>query len=1016
MAVAISGTSRSLLPLLPPASPRPFPPPSSSCTSSCLFVFRATSTSNCPRSAVHTLNKSSLSHTHCSGCSNRTSSPDGTAHSRARRKQETKRSVLFSDAPSSFLSRCFSGRTVLSKKEKVSTDVTADYSQRREGGEQGEGGRQRSRSQSIHSFSHQERKAISPYLHARVDGTRIRKWRGRARAADGDGPLGVRTLESQCSHRSRRSGWTAAEVSRHHLFSSSTSHRLFSTLPSSKREENSRHLSSLDEEERGCLKKNATTLRVWKPHAEALRQALRQAEFVALDVELTGLHMRNEKFVGVDRCYEAHCDGARSFIPVQLGLCAARRASASEPHRWILTPASVYMFPRESRVFNSSTATLSFLRENGFDFNAWIEEGVPHTRAQEEKEKKNQLQARIDDLAQLCVRAKQSSASRGGDGDLPSSSASSSSSKNPVPVEFSTSPEDRELADVVRASIRSWLALDTKEPLQLPIDSPLQRLLLHSLIASEFPTLFSHSVKVGDTRVLAVYQSEEEVYEEQIRRLREEMQRVDELRGVRQLLDDIAEKKLVVIGHNCFYDFLHIFQTLYGDLPKSVADFKKNWIEIFPFTFDTKLIAESHDVLASFQPPGTLKGLCNFMGALSSAFALQEHRGEKGGGQERLWQSSLPRTGGGSGLDTPISLEFQLEHLPGTQWTFPPSLQPLVAPSHEVSPSTTSFSPDCSHSSSSSLSPSPSSSFPSSDTQTVSSLSSDCRRTGSSSTSLSQSSHAVEDISPLSSQTDTEGIAPEDRPKGGSNGSDSDSSPTRMSTGRLSSDGGGEEDYSHDAGYDSMMTSIVFLLQLAHILPRHGLRWQDLYFRPAGSTRHVVGGTKQLGSQSSTLAIGESRKRAGEIPTKGREEGQSRDGEGRSSISGELQAMVDAERKRRSIVDLLPLFLNRIRLSRTQPASINLGGKDEQLQQQKRLLLMRNYPSHWKKWEIMKIWSPVWVDVQPVDSSTCWIVARDEEDMKNILTIYEMIPDPEFELLNYEQYRALQQQQQERTQ
>lgn len=42
------------------------------------------------------------------------------------------------------------------------------------------------------------------------------------------------------------------------------------------------------------------------------------------------------------------------------------------------------------------------------------------------------------------------------------------------------------------------------------------------------------------------------------------MQRVDELRGVRQLLDDIAEKKLVVIGHNCFYDFLHIFQTLYG--------------------------------------------------------------------------------------------------------------------------------------------------------------------------------------------------------------------------------------------------------------------------------------------------------------------------------------------------------------------------------------------------------------------------------------------------------------------
>lgn len=104
------------------------------------------------------------------------------------------------------------------------------------------------------------------------------------------------------------------------------------------------------------------------------------------------------------------------------------------------------------------------------------------------------------------------------------------------------------------------------------------------------------------------------------------------------------------------------------------------------------------------------------------------------------------------------------------------------------------------------------------------------------------------------------GINPEERPKDGSSDSDAfrqtphqgdrsrekgllggmnaeqgaggeDVSPTRSSTGRLSGDGGGEEDYSHDAGYDSMMTSIVFLLQLAHILPRHGLRWQDLYFR-----------------------------------------------------------------------------------------------------------------------------------------------------------------------------------------
>ncbi|KFG51484.1 CAF1 family ribonuclease [Toxoplasma gondii p89] len=58
---------------------------------------------------------------------------------------------------------------------------------------------------------------------------------------------------------------------------------------------------------------------------------------------------------------------------------------------------------------------------------------------------------------------------------------------------------------------------------------------------------------------------------------------------------------------------------------------------------------------------------------------------------------------------------------------------------------------------------------------------------------------------------------------------------------------------------------------------------------------------------------------------------------------------------------------------------------------------MRNHPTHWKKWEIMKIWSPVWVDVQPVDSSTSWIVVRDEEDLQNVMAIYEMLQNPEFE-------------------
>ncbi|EPT28730.1 CAF1 family ribonuclease [Toxoplasma gondii ME49] len=708
--------------------------------------------------------------------------------------------------------------------------------------------------------------------------------------------------------------------------------QFFSTLPRQNSETDREHRL----EESPLHATHTTNRESWPTHLEALREVLAKAEFVALDVELTGLHMKNEKFLGVDRCYEAHCEGAKNFLPVQLGLCAARRASAAEPHKWILTPASVYMFPRDARLFQASTGTLMFLRENGFDFNKWLDQGIPFLRAQEEKEKRQALQVRIDDLEHLIKHRSRSATLR----ESQESSSLLDTSKT----------EDRELAASARAAIHAWLASSSPEPLHLPVESPLQRLLLHSLVAAEFPSLYSLSVKVGDRRVLAIYQSEEEVYEEQLRGLREDIHRVEELRGVRQLLDDVSDQKLLVVGHNCFYDFLHIFQTLYADLPQSVSEFKTTWTQLFPATFDTKLIAESHDALAPLQSPATLQGLCSFMGAL--AVASQEPLSKEEQGEREREKPAL---------GMPAPLQFQLELLPGTKWTLPPAVQPLSVP--------------------------PVSLFPARPT-----------RGSSVSPRAEESGDRLEDAGEkaMTGRTEEQTAAV--------SAQDQDASSTTV-----------EEDFSHDAGYDSMMTTIVFLLQLSHVLPRQGLKWKNIQFRAEGG--------RTLGRRQGLLAgLGEPRRIASAAckekhSSSGVQEGDKEERvqrtTGRLTASEEIQNIMDST-QRKAITDLLPLFVNRIRLSRSQPSSINLGGQDEQLQQQKRLLLMRNHPTHWKKWEIMKIWSPVWVDVQPVDSSTSWIVVRDEEDLQNVMAIYEMLQNPEFELLNYDQYRALQQQQQQR--
>ena len=67
---------------------------------------------------------------------------------------------------------------------------------------------------------------------------------------------------------------------------------------------------------------------------------------------------------------------------------------------------------------------------------------------------------------------------------------------------------------------------------------------------------------------------------------------------------------------------------------------------------------------------------------------------------------------------------------------------------------------------------------------------------------------------------------------------------------------------------------------------------------------------------------------------------------------------------------------------------------------------MRDIPTSWKKWEVMKVWSPVWVNISWIDDSSCWIICRSDEDVENIKMIHKMISNPQFKLSTYEDYKT----------
>ena len=398
-------------------------------------------------------------------------------------------------------------------------------------------------------------------------------------------------------------------------------HRSFSTAATSSPASSSSASSHLPEVTQKTVVSGTTYPKV----REALLKSIKEAEFVSFDFELTGLHRTAESFTGVDQSYEAHAKGAKNFMPVQIGLCMAKRIPGTKTvggeitkTTWELTPASIYIYPNREKNVLVSLDALKFLSGNGFSLDDWVKDGVSWLKPQEEEGKMRSVQARIQEIQELKKKIENATKNSGGG----NGGSGSGNNNNVAPVEISNET-DRFVVDSVRRQIREWIGgnsdsptdstdsppADPSVPLEIPIENAIQRLLCHTVIGQEFPSVFSQTAyRDGGKRVLVVYKSEGEVYKEQLRTLEREMESIYEEVGVRELLDAISGKVVVrggtsknddaknsdvgnrenssgnrdasttttthlstkpklLIGHNCFYDVCHLFESFYGSLP-----------------------------------------------------------------------------------------------------------------------------------------------------------------------------------------------------------------------------------------------------------------------------------------------------------------------------------------------------------------------------------------------------------------------------------------------------------------
>ncbi|CAE6914789.1 STE23 [Symbiodinium sp. CCMP2592] len=103
------------------------------------------------------------------------------------------------------------------------------------------------------------------------------------------------------------------------------------------------------------------------------------ADFVALDLEFSGLFVDHQRGPQVLEAYFARCvESVPKFLALQLGLCCVQ--FQKEKQVWELRTHEFDLWPQDRRLFMVDLQSLQFLRTHGFDFNAFLERAHPYSR------------------------------------------------------------------------------------------------------------------------------------------------------------------------------------------------------------------------------------------------------------------------------------------------------------------------------------------------------------------------------------------------------------------------------------------------------------------------------------------------------------------------------------------------------------------------------------------------------------------------------------------------------------
>ncbi|XP_078431863.1 polynucleotidyl transferase, ribonuclease H-like superfamily protein [Wolffia australiana] len=365
---------------------------------------------------------------------------------------------------------------------------------------------------------------------------------------------------------------------------------------------------------------------------EELRSLVRDAEFVAVDLEMSGVTSAPWReafeFDRSDVRYLKVKDSAEKFAIVQFGVCPFRWDSSKDS--FVAHPFNFFIFPRTevstagpSDEFHCQTSSISFLARHQFDFNACIYEGISYlSRAQE---------ALALDSAGTEINRKCSDAmiNEGECYKMPLGRTSDILFTERMRISLHewrnsilTSPGGNG-SEGGSSSFKSQFQTSffkMRPAITLKGFGSHQQKLIRMVIRRNFDDLVYVSAPgdVGEEKKV-IYAASKEDKGFLMQDLRNDLVNMSKEKlahavGFRQVIDLLSSEEKLLVGHNCFLDFAQMYSKFVRPLPPSITEFSSELHKNFANITDTRYLLKAIPVIRQLMKKSS--------SSLSSAFSI----------------------------------------------------------------------------------------------------------------------------------------------------------------------------------------------------------------------------------------------------------------------------------------------------------------------------------------------------------------------------------------------------------